>query len=140
MYSLDELKQQNKEIADLCQVLSVLVEKPELRKNVVVCELVSRFTDKVWLHLVFEDKALYADLLAQRDADVAATAERFRASAHALKKRFADYQKQWCITDPDATDHEAFVRESRDILQRILDRVRVENEQIFPLLDNTQPA
>lgn len=140
MYSLDELKQQNKEIADLCQVLSVLVEKSELRKNVVVCELVSRFTDKVWLHLVFEDKAVYADLLAQRDADVAATAERFRASAHALKKRFADYQKQWCITDPDATDHEAFVRESRDILQRILDRVRVENEQIFPLLDNAQQA
>ena len=140
MYSLDELKQQNKEIADLCQVLSVLVEKSELRKNVVVCELVSRFTDKVWLHLVFEDKALYADLLAQRDSDIATTAERFRASAHALKKRFADYQKQWCITDPDATDHEAFVRESRDILQRILDRVRVENEQIFPLLDNAQQA
>jgi hypothetical protein len=106
----------------------------------VVCDLVSRFKEKVWLHLVFEDKALYADLLAQRDTGAAATAERYRVGAHSLKKQFADYQKHWCITDPDATDHEAFVRESREIFRRILDRVRVENEEIFPLLENVQPA
>jgi hypothetical protein len=97
----------------------------------VVCDVVSRFKEKVWLHLVFEDKALYADLLAQRDTGAAAITERYRPSAHDLKKQFADYPEQWCITDPDAADHEAFDRESREIFRRILDRVRVENQERY---------
>ena len=51
MYTLEELEQQNRDIANLCQVLLVLVQEPELRGNPYVCDLVSRFYDKVWMHL-----------------------------------------------------------------------------------------
>ena len=40
MYTLEELEQQNRDIANLCQVLLVLVQEPELRGNPYVCDLV----------------------------------------------------------------------------------------------------
>ncbi len=50
MYSLDELKQQNQDIKDLCNVLSALIENKSLHNNPYVCELMSRFKEKVWVH------------------------------------------------------------------------------------------
>ena len=47
MYSLDELKEQNKEISQLCDVLSVLMEQQSLHNNPFVCELMTRFKEKV---------------------------------------------------------------------------------------------
>ncbi|MCG6886662.1 MAG: hypothetical protein LJE74_05585, partial [Proteobacteria bacterium] len=62
MYTLDELKNQNEEIARLCDVLSVLVEHRSMHNNPYVCELMSRFKEKVWMHLVFEDNTFYSEL------------------------------------------------------------------------------
>ena len=43
-------------------VLRVLIEHPALRHNPYACELVSRFNEKVWMHLVFEENTIYAEL------------------------------------------------------------------------------
>ncbi len=134
MYSLEELKQQNRDIADLCAVLSVLVEHGSLRNNPYVCDLVSRFREKVWMHLVFEDNTLYAELLGHGDDKVNEIASRFHDSARAVKKRFAQYVRNWCHVEAQNTDHDRFVRESREIFRLIMDRVKYENEEMFPLL------
>lgn len=137
MYSLDELKQQNRDIAELCQVLEVLTDKYELRGNSYLCDLISTFYDKVWMHLMFEDKSLYTDLLTSHNADTVAAANNFHDSAKALKKRFGGHIKKWCHHDASKEEYGEFTRQMHDVIASVMERVKVENEEIFPLVERT---
>ncbi len=135
MYTLDELKKQNQEITQLCEVLAVLVEHPHLHNNPVVCELMSRFKEKVWLHLVFEDNTLYQELARHDDETTRRVVQEFHDSARALKKRFSTYLRRWCQPEVSDSEHEDLLRESREIFNLIRNRVQYEDEHIFPLLE-----
>ena len=135
MYTLNELKKQNQEITHLCAVLAVLVEHPHLHNNPVVCELISRFKEKVWLHLVFEDNTLYQELARHDDEATRRVVQEFHDSARALKKRFSTYLRRWCQPEVSDSEHEELLRESREIFNLIRNRVQYEDEHIFPLLE-----
>ena len=134
MYSLDELKAQNQEISDLCAVLSVLVEQRDLHNNPFVCELMARFKEKVWLHLVFEDNTIYSALARHDNSAVSDIAKDFHDSARQIKKRFSSYIRSWCNSSIGESEHDALVAESREIFQMITARVEYENEKMFPLI------
>ena len=85
MYSLNELKTQNQEITQLCDVLSVLMEQQSFHDNPYVRELMKRFKEKVWVHLVFEDNTIYAALLHADDEKVSLVAKAFHDSAKEIK-------------------------------------------------------
>jgi len=140
MYSLDELKAQNQEISDLCAVLSVLVEQQSLHSNPYVCELMSRFKEKVWIHLVFEDNTIYSALSRHDNTEVSGIARDFHDSARQIKKRFSTYVRRWCSPAVGEFEHEELVRESREIFQLIMDRVKYENEKMFPLVTEHHAA
>ena len=137
MYTLDDLKQQNRDIQQLCDILSVLIENKSLHDNTYVCELMSRFKEKVWMHLVFEDNTVYAELARHQNNTVSDMAKSFHDSAKIIKKRFSGYFRHWC--NPAVTDieHETLVQESREIFALIQERINYENEQMFPLIEST---
>lgn len=134
MYSLDELKTQNQEISDLCAVLSILVEQQHLHNNPFVCELMARFKEKVWLHLVFEDNTIYSALARHHDSAVNEVAKNFHDGARQIKKHFSGYIRRWCNSSIGESEHEALVAESREIFRMITERVKYENEKMFPLI------
>jgi len=137
MYSIEELKQQNRDIKSLCDVLSVLIENTALHDNPYVCDLMSRFREKVWMHLVFEDNTIYAELVRHQNRSVSSIAKTFHESARVIKKKFSGYVRRWC--NPAVTDkeHEALLEESREIFKLIRERIDYENEQMFPLIEKT---
>ncbi|KPK40800.1 MAG: hypothetical protein AMJ69_00910 [Gammaproteobacteria bacterium SG8_47] len=135
MYTLEELQEQNNEISALCNVLAVLLEHPELRTNAFVCELLKRFREKVWMHLVFEDNPIYSELARHPDQAFSAVAEAFHDSAKEIRKRFAHYVKHAC--DPAA---EQDLGEARAIIALIRERLAYESEQVFPLVRAHQQA
>ena len=135
MFTLEELRQENQEILNLCEVLSVLIEYEKLRDNPIVCELVDKFRDKVWTHLVFEDNPIYAELARHHDNEISDVASHFLQSSQEIKKRFANYIKCWCRP---TEDHDQFVSESHEIMRLIINRVKYENDKIFPLIANRQ--
>jgi len=137
MYSLDELKQQNQDIKNLCNVLSVLIEDKSLHDNPYVCELMARFKEKVWMHLVFEDNTVYVELLRHENESVSDIAGKFHDSAKVIKKRFSGYVRNWCNSAVSDAEHEALLVESREIFNLIRERVNYENEQMFPLIEKT---
>jgi len=53
-----------------------------------VCELASRFNEKVWMHLVFEDNTIYSELAAYNNPDISTFAHDFHDNAKAIKKDF----------------------------------------------------
>jgi hemerythrin-like domain-containing protein len=135
MYSVEHLKQQNRDICELCDVLSVLIEQETLHNNRYVCDLISRFREKVWMHLVFEDNTLYAELARHHDQAVSETARSFHDNAKEIKKRFSSYVRRWCKPAMNDGEHEALAKESREIFRLIRERVDYENEHMFPLLE-----
>ena len=137
MHTLEELRKENLEISHLCEVLAVLIEHKELRNNPFVCELVSRFREQVWTHLVFENNPIYAELARQPNREFSEIAAHFLQSSQKIKKRFANYVKAWCAPADDE-DLDRFVNESRDILRLIRDRVQYENDKVFPLIARHQ--
>ena len=134
MYSLDELKEQNKEISQLCDVLSVLMEQQSLHNNPFVCELMTRFKEKVWVHLVFEDNTIYAALLHTGDEKVSDTAKAFHNSAKEIKHRFSGFVRHWCSLPGSDSEHDMLSNESREIFALIRERITYEEEKIFPLV------
>lgn len=134
MYSLEELKAQNQEISDLCDVLSILVEQQHLHNNPFVCELMARFKEKVWLHLVFEDNTIYSALSRHANSAVSDVAKDFHDSARQIKKRFSGYIRRWCNSEIGDSEHDELLKESREIFQMIRERVKYENEKMFPLI------
>ena len=138
MYSLDELKKQNQEISQLCDVLSVLMEQQSLHDNPFVCELMKRFKEKVWVHLVFEDNTIYAALLHTGDEKVSNTAKAFHDSAKEIKHRFSGFVRHWCSLPGSSSEHEMLSNESRDIFTLIRERISYEEEKIFPLVEQQQ--
>ena len=137
MYSLDELKQQNQDIKNLCNVLSVLIEDKSLHDNPYVCELMSSFREKVWMHLVFEDNTVYAELVRHQSKSVSDIAKKFHDSAKVIKKNFSGYVRRWCNKAVTDEEHQALLEESREIFRLIRERINYENEQMFPLIENT---
>ena len=138
MYTLEELQEQNHEISALCDVLAVLLERPELRSNTFVCELLKRFREKVWLHLVFEDNPVYSELARHPDPAFSATAQAFHDSARAIRTRFAHYVRHACEPARDTGSAERDLREAREIIALIRERLAYESEQVFPLVSAHQ--
>ena len=139
MYSVEELQQQNRDIADLCRVLEVVVENPQLRGNPYACDLLSKFFDKVWMHLVFEDKSLYSDLLLHQDDEVVKIASSFHDSAKKLKKSFRKRVRQWCNVAPlKEGEKDSFQDEMLIVIEDVMRRVKSENEVIIPLVIRLQ--
>ena len=139
MYNtLDDLKQQNKEISELCDVLSVLMERQSLHDNPYVRELMSRFKEKVWVHLVFEDNTFYTSLLNSGDETISSTAQEFHDSAKEIKHCFSTFIRNWRSIPVSDENHAMLSYQCGEIFNRIKERITYENEHIFPLVEEHQ--
>lgn len=135
MYSIDDLKEQNKEISQLCDVLSVLMEQALLHGNPFVDELLKRFKEKVWVHLVFEDNTIYAALLSSSNEEVSNIAKTFHESAKEIKHRFSAFVRHRGATPKTSEEHNLLSEDCRDIFELIKNRIDYENKKIFPLVE-----
>jgi hypothetical protein len=134
MYTLEELKQQNEDISQLCDVLSVLMENTSLHDNSYVEELMTRFKEKVWMHLVFEDNTIYVGMLTSDNGTVRDAAKKFHNSAHEIKHLFTKFVKHWRHMDVADDEHEPLCKDCRKVFTMIRERIEFENTQIFPLI------
>jgi hypothetical protein len=134
VYSVEELRRQNQDITELCDVLSVLMEHRALHNNSYVCELMARFREKVWMHLVFEDNTIYAELVRHNDKSVSDTARGFHDSAKAIRKRFSEYVRHWCDAEVHDADHDRLLQESHELFRLLRERIAYENAHMFPLI------
>jgi len=137
MYTLDELYEQNRDIAQLCEVLSVLTTNPELHNNSYVIELMNIFRDKVWVHLVFEDKTVYAELARHDDETISDLAKEFHRSAIDTRKVFTQFMRDWQHREL-GHDKKPLSLQCREIFEQILERTVFENEKMLPMIEEHQ--
>jgi len=135
MIPLEEFKAENREIMDLCTILDSSVDRYSLRGNQIICELLERFTDRVYAHLSHEHRSIYRDLLNQHTDDANKIADKFLGNTQQLKRVFNEYKKDWCRNPHNEAEHARYVDESRQIFRLVCDRIRFEEETIFPFFE-----
>ena len=140
MYTLDELKKQNKEISELCDVLCVLLKEPSLYSNSFANELMNRFKEKVWMHLVFEDNTIYSELSQHPDDEISRVVSECHQSGRTIKKQFSMFIRNWKKYVESGKEHVSVHDECREIFTLIRERIRYENDKIFPLVKRLQTA
>jgi hemerythrin-like domain-containing protein len=133
MLPVAELEAENREIQDLRVILSVLISHSDLRHNTVFCELLDRFRKRLENHLNHESRALYPEMLSNRDHDLNQVAEKFVANTHELERILAGYTKRWC-KNYHSGDRDHFLDETREIFRLVDERLHLETSRLFPAL------
>jgi len=132
MIPIEEFKAENREIQDLCDILSVSIDRYSLRNNSIVCELIDRFVDRVNAHLMHEDRSIYRDLLKKHTHEADILADHFLGNTQELKRIFKQYVRGWCSTSHSEDEHARYVDESRHMFRLVCERITFEEEKIFP--------
>lgn len=138
MYTLDELKKQNDEIVELCDVLCVLLKEPSLYNNSFSIELMDRFKEKVWMHLIFEDNTIYSELSQHPDEEFGRIVDEFHQSGRAIKRQFSAFIRNWRKYAESGKEHNIVHGECQEILTMIRERARYENDKMFPVVKKMQ--
>ena len=136
MAPVNEFREENVEIVQLCQVLAILLAEEKLVTNPIVCELFDRFRDKVAAHLLHEDRTAYGKLLRDRGKEAGALASAFLENTHELKKLISKYNKKWCRgLRPTEETAKVFQQQTTDIFQLVNQRLEMEENKLFPMLE-----
>ncbi|OQX15452.1 MAG: hypothetical protein BWK73_06840 [Thiothrix lacustris] len=135
MISYMELNEQNHKITELSNVLSYLINERSICDTEVSCELFFRYVDLVKEHLETEEHELYQLLLMDEDNDARNTGRKFMSGSGEIKRVFGQYLKRWCKgKELRIRDHEAFIRDSREIFALVIRRIDDEVVHLYPTL------
>jgi len=126
MVSIDELHEQNHQIAELAKILSYLFQDREMCDADVTCELFERYRDKFLAH-ISNNRTIYSKLLSD-------TSYRFMEGEKELKRIFRRYQTKWCQNGLRIGDYSSFKRETEDMFKLVRQRIQAETEQLYPLV------
>ena len=135
MISYMELHEQNHKITELSNVLSYLINERSMCDTTVSCELFFRYVAMVREHLEVEERELYQLLLVHEDNDVRNTGRKFLSGSGEIKRVFGQYLKRWCKgKELRIRDHDAFVRDTREIFGLVIRRIDDETVHLYPTL------
>lgn len=137
MISYMELNEQNHKITELSNVLSYLINERSMCDTEVSCELFFRYVELVKEHLETEERELYQLLLMDSDNDARNTGRKFLSGSSEIKRVFGQYLKRWCKgKELRIRDHEAFIRDTREIFALVIRRIDDEIVHLYPTLLN----
>ncbi len=137
MVSFDELFAQNHKITELSNVFLYLIKDRSMCDTDIACDVLFTYVEKVREHIEVVDKKMYKALLASPDQSVNNVADRFMAGSQEIKKIFANYLKTWSkerTKDLVIRDHEAFLKDTEEMFDLVLDRIQRETEHLYPLV------
>ncbi len=135
MISYMELNEQNHKITELSNVLSYLINERSMCDTEVSCELFFRYVELVKEHLETEERELYQLLLMDDDNDTRNTGRKFLSGSGEIKRVFGQYLKRWCKgKELRIRDHEAFIRDTREIFALVIRRIDDEIVHLYPTL------
>lgn len=133
MIPVEELRSENDGIKDLSDVLVNLVTDQKLRTNVVFCELMTRFQEKLDSHLKHEARSIYPELLNHTDKKINQVAKDFLSNTHELERILSKYVKRWC-NNINSDNHDEFENETLEMFKLVDARIEMEESHLFNAL------
>jgi len=130
-----QLHKEHAELASVARQLASLIAQtvpPEASK---LYEVRMKLATALTRHLKTEDWVVYPALLRSNNELVATTARTFSASMGQLATEFHAYVKRWGATEI-SDDWEGYQRETAEILRMLSLRIKREDRDLYPLLDD----
>jgi iron-sulfur cluster repair protein YtfE (RIC family) len=93
---------------------------------------------KLLLHLAAEDKVLYPELTASKDAQIATMAARFSREMQGTAKAVTAYNDRWSTSSAIKSRPAEFITETRQVLQILADRIKRENQELYAAADRIE--
>ena len=113
----------------------------EWRLSLERTENVDFFQDMVKEHLDLEERELYQSMLLHSDQRVRQTANKFLSGSGEIKRVFGQYLKQWSRShELRINDYERFTKDTREMIQLVLNRIEDEVEHLYPTVREVQAA
>ncbi|MBN8216408.1 MAG: hemerythrin domain-containing protein [Spirochaetes bacterium] len=89
------------------------------------------------IHLIAEDKMVYPDLAAGKDAVAAETARRFMAEMGQIGEAFKKFMKKYPAGATIEAQYAVFCADLKEIFKVIGARITREEAELYPLVDKT---
>lgn len=127
--------EQHQELLEIADQIKESLDIEALAKNAQeIRSLVSQLLGKLTVHLSMEDKVLYPRLLEHGDAKVRKTARRVQAEISDVADAMEGYRARWTSALAVQEDPRAFVEETSTLLRVLSERIRREDDELFPCL------
>jgi len=88
------------------------------------------------IHLALEDKLLYPSMIASADTQAAAVARTFASEMGSLAESVGAFGERWLSAKRIASQFEDFRVDALSVVTVLGDRIRRENDELYPLADN----
>ena len=102
-----------------------------------VLDTLERFSAQLSEHLHEEDEDLYPALMASADPAVANLARQYFAEMGGISDLFGLYRTRWTAAFITA-EPERFARETRLLIDGLTDRIRRENDSLYPAAEEVR--
>jgi hypothetical protein len=143
MISFSQLHTQNHKITELSNVFRYLIQERSMCDTAIACDVFFDYSKQVKEHMELVDRELCGRLVSHPDQAVKNTANRFLSGSTEIKRIFADYLKDWCSERKRSLkirDHDAFVQDTNQMFDLVLDRIQRETEHLYPLIRKIEGA
>lgn len=136
MSQTEHLRQQHSELITLSEQFSTQLDARSIARDpTAVRVLLSTLAGKLIAHLMQEDRNLYSGLMQSKDRGVRELAARDMIQMGRLVTDFARFLSRWANTTIIQQHAEDFVEESRALLKSLIQRVRQEADELYPVAD-----
>lgn len=98
-----------------------------------VRKLLSLMAGKLKVHLAAEDRFLYPLLMKSDDIAVQKTAEKFVQEMGGIYTSFSKFLNKWPSGASISKNSDLFSREMKEVLSALAERIRREDEELYPL-------
>ncbi len=141
MVTFVQLNAQNHKITELSNVFKYLIQERAMCDTSIANELFFEYGRLLKEHIDIVDKEFCRALISHPDRSVKNTADRFLSGSNEIKRIFAKYCKDWCHErrqELRINNHAAFVRDTEEMFDLVLDRIQLEIEHLYPLIRNLE--
>lgn len=129
-------REQHEHLLAAARELDALLDAGALRADGKAARAaLSRLSGRLHVHLAMEDRSLYPGLLARPEAPVRDAAARLQEEMGRLRAEVDAYLLRWRSVRDLEDRPEGFVAETRAMLAALEARIRREDRELFPLLD-----
>ena len=137
MINFTRCHQQIHSITEMSNVFLYLIERRELCDSDCARRLFFEYLAAVRNHMEEVDTSFCGRLIQSQDRNLTNVADRFLSGSMEIKRIFARYRKDWCDErkrELKIADHAAFVRDTNQMFELVLERIQRETESLYPLM------
>lgn len=139
MSKTQKYREQHQELVEMVGQLKAMLNPAGLAKDGgPVRSLLSGFAGKLNVHLAMEDKALYPQLLAHKDAAVQGKAKAFMDEMGGIKDAFVAYLGKYPTPQAIQGAAAAFVVDTEGLIKVLAKRIQSEDSDLYALVDRLE--